>query len=273
MREYHFVDGEPVAGGFQKIMAGDAGLLYGCSLFETMLVKGSRPVLLAEHLARMAASARDLGMPLPASPADLAGMCLAAAQRAGTGVLRLTVTAGGDAGKKGRIFIMMREGLPYRAEQKAKGFALLTLDFPRNEKSPLVRHKTANFWENRLGRGRAQQQGYDEGLFLNTRGYVAEGTVSNIFAVRDGELLTPPVEAGLLPGTVRRLVIDYAASAGLACREAMLTRQELGGADELFVTNSLLGVMPVTVLDGAPVGTGTPGAVTRELMRLYPAED
>ena len=121
-----------------------------------------------------------------------------------------------------------------------------------------------------MGRREAQNQGYDEGLFLNSRGHVAEGAVSNIFMVRDDELITPPAASGLLPGIVRQLVLERAAGLGFRCREDNFTTRDLRGADECFLTNSLMGIMPVNSLDGVPVGSGKPEPATAALMPLYP---
>lgn len=271
MGQFCMIDGRP-AGDCQAVLPlWDMGLLYGFSLFETMLVQNGRPVLLESHLDRMISSARQLGMSL-LSHDELAGMCHYALAKFGLdrGVLRLTATAG-TAQQNGHCIIMLREGIPYTEEQYEKGVALVTLDFPRHEKSPLVFHKTANYLENILGRRQAQRQGYDEGLFLNTRGQVTECTASNIFIVRGDKLLTPPVQSGLLPGTIRRLVLENAAAAGYTGLETALEPLDLRQTEECFVTNSLLGVMPVTSLDDVQIGNGKPGPVTVTIMAMYRA--
>ncbi|SFR13281.1 aminotransferase class IV [Desulfoscipio geothermicus] len=271
MRTYYMLNGEPVSPERLQINALDRGFLYGYSLFETMLVREGKPVFLQAHVERLLLSAADLGIVLPVTGDGLAAICRDALRCSGvgSGVLRLTATAGPDNGNAGSVVLAVREGVPYRPQQYEKGIAVLELDFPRNEKSPLVRHKTANYLENLLGRRKARSMGCDEGIFLNTRGRVAEGTASNIFIVINGEIWTPPVEAGLLPGIIRRLVIDYSSQTGLCCQEKNITRDELACAGECFVTNSLMGVMPVTELNGLPVGTGVPGPVTLKVADLY----
>lgn len=251
---------------------GDRGLLYGFSLFETMLVKKGRVVMLQRHLERLTGSAAVLDMTLTGVTDLLAARCNEAVERSSVvdGVLRLTVTAGPAEGGEGTVLLSIREGVPYLPDRYEKGFSLLTLGFPRHERSPLVRHKTTNYMENLLGRREALRLGYDEGLFLNTSGNVAEGTVSNIFVVREGELLTPPLEAGLLPGTVRRLVLERATGLGYRCRKTNITLDDLKGADECFLTNSLMGIMPATHLDGTVIGSGKPGPVTLDIIKVYP---
>ncbi|MFA7466798.1 MAG: aminotransferase class IV [Desulfotomaculaceae bacterium] len=252
----------------------DQGLLYGLSLFETMLVKQGRVIMLQQHLQRLTGSAASIGITIGADRDLLAANSIDAVERTGAadGVLRLTVTAGPADSGMGLILFSVQEGTPYLPGRYAKGFSLLTLCFPRNEKSPLIRHKTANYMENLLGRREALRLGYDEGLFLNSQGNVAEGTVSNIFAVQKGELFTPPPEAGLLPGTVRQLVIELAPLMGYQCREEDITTNDIKTADECFLTNSLMGIMPATSLDGKDIGSGLPGRVTLDLMKLYPPE-
>jgi len=272
--EFYLVNGQSVSDAQVKLSIKDMALLYGYSLFETMLVTKGQSVFVNRHLKRLVKSASSLGIKLTRSCEELTMMCSQAVACSGIqeGVLRLTVTAGDGGDAAGSTILSVREGLPYRAEQYAKGAALLTLDFPRNEKSLLVKHKTANYLENLLGRQKAQRLGYDEGLFLNTQSMVAEGTVSNIFIVQNGVLLTPPVDAGLLPGTVRHLVIEHAPEVGCACMEAHFNHAYIKDADECFLTNALMGVMPVVSLDSYPLGKeepGKPGSVTKRIGSMY----
>lgn len=273
MQHYCLYDGEIKPAGQLTLHSRDRGLLYGFSLFETMLVQQGRIIMLRQHLRRLTHSTASLGVTMAADGDSLTAGCIAAVNRTGAadGVLRITVTAGPAEGEPGLTFFSIREGVPYPPDRYAKGFSLLTLGWPRNEKSPLVRHKTANYMENILGRREALRLGYDEGIFLNSLGNVAEGTVSNVFMVRQGELLTPPQEAGLLPGTVRQLILELAPAAGYRCREENFITGDILSADECFVTNSLMGVMPVTGLDGKKAGGGRPGRITMELMKYQTA--
>ncbi len=161
-------------------------------------------------------------------------------------------------------------GDPYPPESYARGFRAVTVSFPRNPDSPLVRLKSLNFLENILGRKEAAAAGADEGIFLNTRGEVTEGTVSNVFLVDSrGRLVTPHPASGLLPGITREVVVELARDLGLEVAEEVVLPEQLRAAREAFLTNSLLGVMPLVALDGAAVGAGRPGEVTRALARAY----
>jgi branched-subunit amino acid aminotransferase/4-amino-4-deoxychorismate lyase len=142
-------------------------------------------------------------------------------------------------------------------------------DVRRNETSPLSRVKSLNCLDNVLARERARRQGADEALLLNGKGMVAEGSASNLFIV-DGEgLTTPGIESGALPGITRAAVIELAAEAGIACRESNLALDDLPAAKEAFLTGSIMGVMPLTRLDGSAIGDGRPGPVTGLMQRLY----
>ncbi|WP_027365115.1 aminotransferase class IV [Desulfotruncus alcoholivorax] len=271
MRKYHLIDGKPATKASLTIDTGDAGLLYGFSLFETVLVKEGRPVLLQPHLQRMAGSAAELELLMPMNTEDLLAMCEEGIEKSGIGegVLRLAVTAGSDEDKSGKTILTIREGVPYHSEQYEKGFSIMTSGYPRNEKSPLVRHKTANYLENLICRKKAGVLGFNECLFLNTQGHVAECSASNVFVVKENQLITPPVDAGLLPGIVRGLVIDKLAGPACRCIEGYFNYSDLLQAEECFITNSIMGIMPVVAIDRHRVGDGRTGKLTRILMHKY----
>jgi len=255
----------------------ERGFLYGDGLFETVRVYRGRPFAWERHLARLAAGCERLGMPCPGQLiADgtrevLGTLCPA------DGSLRVTVTRGeaprgllAPPGTKPTVVITASEGEPYSQEAYERGFRAVTVSFPRNQLSPLVRLKSLNYLENLIGRQEAAAAGADEGIFLNLKGEVAEGTISNVFLVLgDRRIATPPPESGLLPGITREWVITLAGKLGFSvCEQPVLPRDFLR-AQEAFLTNSLLEVMPLVALDGAVVGTGAPGPVARALREAY----
>lgn len=255
----------------------ERGFLYGDGLFETVRVYRGRPFAWERHLARLEAGCARLGMPCP-------GQLIADGTRdvLGTlgpadGSLRVTVTRGeaprgllAPPGTKPTVVITAGEGEPYSQEAYERGFRAVTVSFPRNQLSPLVRLKSLNYLENLIGRQEAAAAGADEGIFLNLRGEVAEGTISNVFLVLgDRRIVTPPPESGLLPGITREWVITLAGKLGFSvCEQPVLPRDFLR-AQEAFLTNSLLEVMPLVALDGAVVGTGAPGPVAQALREAY----
>jgi branched-subunit amino acid aminotransferase/4-amino-4-deoxychorismate lyase len=139
----------------------------------------------------------------------------------------------------------------------------------RNETSPLSAVKSLNCLDNLLAREDARRRGADEAILLNTRGLVAEGSASNLFLVEGGRLLTPSIESGALPGITRQAALELASAAGLEAAESGVEMQALWDAPEVFLTNSVMEVMPLTMLDGRPVGSGEPGPVTERLGQMY----
>lgn len=272
-----WVSGRMVADGKCCLSIRDRGFLYGDGLFETFRVYGGKPFAWEQHLARLAAGCRRLGIPYP-------GQMIAAGTEevlrtigSADGSLRITVTRG-EAGRgllappelEPTVAITFSQGELYSAEAYRRGFRAVTVSFPRNHLSPLVRLKSLNYLENLLGKQEAAAAGADEGIFVNLRGEVAEGTISNIFIVLENRLIvTPPAESGLLPGITRRLVMRLAGKLGYRVCERQVFPGDFFRADEAFLTNSLLEVMPLVSLDGNRVGTGSPGPVARELRDAY----
>jgi branched-subunit amino acid aminotransferase/4-amino-4-deoxychorismate lyase len=157
----------------------------------------------------------------------------------------------------------------YPAEKYAAGFNAVVASVRRNETSPASRIKSCNYLDNVFARLEAAAAGADEGLMLNIAGHVACGSICNVFAVQKGHLLTPPVSTGILPGITRGVVLEIAAREGIPTAEADLTLSALRASDEAFLTNSLIGLMPLTQLDGRPIGPGTLGPLTRLLRQRY----
>ncbi|MCL6614095.1 MAG: aminotransferase class IV [Firmicutes bacterium] len=254
------------------ICGSDRGFLYGDGVFETILVREGRPVFLPAHLARLGQGAAALGIVLPYSERALAEAVTAVVRQNGisTGAVRLTVSRGpGERGLapagnlRPTVLVAATPGLPYGPKVYEEGLAAVLLPWPRNERSPLSRIKSTSCAENVLGAMAAERAGADEGIFLNTSGYLAEGTKTNLFLVKDGEVLTPPVEAGALPGIVRALVL-----ASFPVRERMLALEDLFAAEEAFLTNSLLGVAPLVRVNGHALADGRLGPVTGRVMEV-----
>lgn len=248
-----------------RIAVEDRGFLYGYGLFETILIKEGRPVFWRLHLERLLAGCAVLGLALPVAGEEPGALVKETIRRNGvsTGVLRLTLSAG-PAGGESTLLLGTRP-LPYSAGDYRRGFRVCFADARRNENSPLVRLKSLNYLENLLARESARRRGMDEALFLNTSGCLAEGSASNLFLVRDGRLITPHEEQGLLPGVVRRVVLEISCGLGLKVEERAVHPEELAAAEECFLTSSLLGVMPLVEVAGRRIGSGRPGFWTEKL--------
>ena len=262
-----------------RVAINDRGALYGDGLFETLRIYEGQPFLLESHLKRMQEGARTLGMNMPFSPTEVerAVNGIIARNEVKEGSLRITLTRGvglrglwpgEEEGQLPTFFITTASSLPYEEHHYQKGMSAALVSFPLNEYSPQAGLKTLNFLDYIMGRREAQERGFDEGIFLNQKRYLAEGSVSNLFLIQEGVLLTPPLEAGILPGITREVVLKLASSF-MEVREENISPLQLKKADELFLTNSLMEIMPMVQVEGQQVASGRPGPITSRLHRLY----
>ncbi len=267
-----YLDGAYLPSEEAKVAADDAGLLYGRGLFETFRARRGAVYLLERHFDRLEAGARTLGIVLPQTLADLRATVRTLTEQCELedARVRLTLTAGSASGRPS-LLIQARAATDYPQRLYERGMSALVAPVRRNETSPLTRVKSLNCLDSLLAREQARRAGLDEALFLNTRGRLADGSATNVFLVRDGELLTPPVEDGALPGITRGAVLELAHAARIGAREVSLTLDDLRGTEEAFLTNAVAGLVPLVSVDGAKVGTGRPGPLTRRLSELYEA--
>lgn len=250
------------------VPAVDRAFLFGYGLFETIAVRDGQMALLSRHLRRLTDGCALLDMPSPWTAGQLAALAAETIERnrVKSGALRLTWSAGSEE-LGGNLLITVRP-LPYGPEHYRRGFRVCVAESRRNETSSLTRVKTLNYLENLLARQKARVQGLDEVLFRNMAGYLAEASAGNVFFIRGNQLVTPSVEQGLLPGIMRGLVLELARYAGLKPLERPVALDELFTADEVFLTNSLMGVMPLVEVAGHAVANGSPGVATARLGRL-----
>jgi len=273
MPELFWIDGEIVPAEKAVVPAADRGLLYGDGLFETLLGLHGQVAFLNRHIARLNASAHALRIPCPLSPQELCAAVGEVVERADEGQLYLRITltrgVGGrpselDAGA-GRLIIWARPYPGYPQHLYENGMAAVLATTRRNQHSPLCKHKTLNYLDNLLAKAEAAENGADEAILLNTDGRIAEASASNLFIVVAEKLLTPPLDDGALPGIVRQVIIEIAAELGIPCAERSLLPGDLAQADEAFLTNGLMGVMPLCRFAASAIGCGQPGPVTRRL--------
>jgi len=256
----------------------DYGFLYGYGLFETMRAYEGKIFRLEDHLRRLAEAAVTLGISIDVSEIGEAITEVLRANRLIEARVRLTVSRGAGpmtpkptACTTPTIAVIAAPYEPYPEAIYKRGFHAVISDIRRNSGSPLAGLKTANYLENLLARGAARAAGADDAILLNERGELAEASTSNLFLVKDGNLRTPPVEAGILPGITRAVVLELAARLNIAAHEGTLTIEELHQADEAFLTNSIMEIMPLTYVEEQAVGKGKPGPLTTRLMTAYQA--
>lgn len=260
------------------ISARDRGFLYGDGLFETMRAYGGRTFQFPEHLERMAASAAFLRIALPYGAAALEEAAQELLRRNGLAeaVVRVALSRGAESpglglpdGGKPTVLVQTRpfEAPPERLYRR--GADVILASVRQNADSPLPRHKTANYLLCLLARQEARDAGATDAVILNQHGQVCEATTANLFWAKGGNLGTPPVHCGLLPGVTRANVLRLAEGLGIATEERPISAGELFEADEIFLTNSVAEIMPVRKVDGRGVGEGAPGALTKRLTVAY----
>jgi branched-chain amino acid aminotransferase len=237
----------------------DHGITVGDGVFETIQVVRGVPFAARRHLERLRRSAAGLRLAVPLDDSTLGAAMAAVIEANGVdrGRLRLTVTGGvsplgSDRGDAGPTVIVASAGLP----EWEPSTAVVTVPWPRNERSAVVGLKTTSYAENVVALDYAHERGGSEAIFANTAGALCEGTGSNIFLVVGGRLCTPPLSSGCLAGITRALVMDI-----VGCDEVTLPIEALGEADEAFLTSSTRDVQSISSVDGRPLGTA-PGPVT-----------
>jgi len=262
----------------------DHGFLYGEGVYETLRTFNGQPFLFDRHMQRLRNSAGMLMLPVPVTDQDMADRCRATMRAAGLGdgpqneaYIRILLTRGvGElsydlAGcPEPSIVIIVKPQVDPPASAYDQGMKLAIVNIVRNHPgtvNPLI--KSNNLLNNALAMQEAARRGADEGVMRNFRGELAECTTSNLFVVKGGAALTPPLDAGLLPGITRAYVFEVGEEAGIPVREAVLHDADLLNADEAFFTSTTRGVMPATRVDEQLIGSGAPGPITRALGAAY----
>lgn len=243
----------------------DHGLTVGDGVFETIKAVAGTAFAMDRHIARLARSARGLGLPEP-DAAEVRRACDAvlAANPVPLGRLRVTYTGGvsplgSDRGTSGPTLVVALG----ESERRPDTTAVVTVPWVRNDRGAVTGLKTTSYAENVVALARAHEQGASEALFANTRGQLCEGTGSNVFVVVDGELLTPPVDSGCLAGITRALVVEWTGA-----HETELPFEVLAEAEEVFLTSTLRDVQAVHRVDDRDLSRA-PGPVTAKAMGVF----
>ena len=254
----------------------DHGFLFGEGVYETLRTYNARPFLLDRHLRRLRASATGIAMSVPLDDEVFARRIeetAEVAQISGERYIRLLVTRGvGELSYDPSscltptVVVIVRPYIETPPGVLTRGVAIVISSVIRNHPkaiNPLI--KSNNLLNNALAMQEAIRLGVSEALMRNHRGEISECAQSNFFLVRDGEALTPSLEAGLLEGVTRNFVFEVGAEVGISVRETVLHDSDLLTADEMFITSTIREVMPVTKIDDRTVGSGEAGPVTRAL--------
>jgi branched-subunit amino acid aminotransferase/4-amino-4-deoxychorismate lyase len=265
-----YLNGELLPISQAKLPITDRGFLYGDGLFETLRTYGRRPFLLSAHLRRLRQGASYLQIPLSLSERELVEAVASVVEANSSGELYLRITLTRGSGGRGLLFpapsrpTLLIEARALAEPAHAGQVAAISVSDCR---SSLVFLKSLNFLPNLLAREAAVEKEAFEALFVDHEGFVWEGTVSNLFLVFGGKLVTPPTAGRVLPGVTRELVMSLAAELQVGCEERSVEKRELFEAQGVFLTNSLIGIVTLHSIDGRILAVE--GRVTRSLQAKY----
>lgn len=274
-----FLDDQLVEQDQAKVSVYDHGLLYGDGVFEGIRCYNGKVFEIDAHIKRLYDSAKAIRLVIPMTPDAMREAIYKTLQanNLSDSYIRLLVTRGaGCLGVSPRscrnpsVIIITDKISLYPAEMYETGMAVITSSIIRNHPNALSpRIKSLNYLNNILAKLEAHDAGVEEAILFNHLGFVAECTGDNIFIVRDGVLLTPPGEAGILDGVTRGVVIKLAQKEGIPFTEKNLTRYDLYTADECFLTGTGAEVIPVTKIDNRVIGNEKVGPLTLRLVTAF----
>ena len=249
----------------------DSGFLYGMGLFETMRASSGKVFALDDHTERLFTSAKALDINNPYEKkyiADAIRQTLEA-NNLTDARLRLTLTngpVGGEDKPEPTLLITATEFVPYPPEYYQKGVSVVITNYRQNPADPTCRHKTTNYFARLLALKDAHKKQAAEALWFTTNNLLAEGCVSNVFLVKDSALYTPRLETPVLSGVARKTVCGIAEKEKIKLIAKDLIITDLLDADEVFLTNVIMLVLPVIAVEAHTIGNGKPGPVTKKLL-------
>jgi len=257
----------------------DHGFLFGDSVYEVISTHHGHLCFVNEHLRRLRSSAQAISLEIPLTDEQMAREIHNTVEAAGNpeSYIRIIVTRGVGAididpetCTHPNVLIFVKPILQYPEENYKNGINVALVSVKRNPKEALNPEiKTGNYLNNVLAKVEARKSGAADALMLNPTGQLTECTTSNFFFVRDQRLMTPSLSCGILSGITREVVLRLARENGVLVVEGEWPSDVLQNIEEAFITGTVKMVMPVTSLDGKPIGSGKPGPITKKMMRLY----
>jgi branched-chain amino acid aminotransferase len=273
-----WIDGRASDAAGPHLSALDRGFTLGDGLFETMRCYDGSIFRRAQHLDRLLAGAATLGIALPADLDAMIDDAVRAGRDAGLGdaVVRLTVSRGPGApgvappADAAATVVTAVHPLPaFGGATYEAGIVAHVASGRRNERAQTAGLKTLSYTDAVAALAEARQAGADDAIFLDSEDHLSEATSSNLFFMRDGVLVTPPLSCGALPGITRAVVLEIVRDTVLPCEESVATLEDLHRASEAFLTSSVREIAPLVRVGEHTLGTGTPGPVTRRVMTAY----
>jgi branched-chain amino acid aminotransferase len=270
-----WVDGRRLPFDGAHISARDRGFTLADGVFETMKSRNGNVFRLDQHLTRIERALGVLAIPVPSELREWVDSAIRAAH-APDASIRLTVTRGIASGGVAppadaapTVVVTVAPPPAFGSAIYENGLTARVASGRRNEHSMTAGLKTLSYTDSIAAMLEARRDDADQALFLDTGGHCSEATASNLFAMIDGRLATPPTTCAALPGITRAAVIELAAALDLRVDERPFDLGRFKFATEAFLTSSLRGIAPLVRLDGCPIGAGTPGSVTRQVMAAY----
>ncbi len=257
------------------VTAADSGLLYGAGLFETMRADNGVVFALKDHIDRLFFSAEKLSINNTYSKEHISDAIykVLKANKLTDARLRLTLTGGSISAEqeqpKSTLVITTTTLQSYPAEYYKNGVLVILCPFRQNPYDPISGHKTLNYFSRIKALDFARQHRATESLWFTTDNRLAEGCISNVFLVKDSVLYTPSLGTPVLAGVARKTVCQLAMENSIKLIEKDLTIDDLLGADEVFLTNVIMKVLPVNKIEKHTVGEGKLGQVTKKLQKLF----
>lgn len=273
-----YIDGVFYPRDEAKISVFEHGFLYGDGVFEGIRAYSGRIFRLSEHLDRLYDSAKTIDLKVPITKEEMTAAIIETCKKNNLtdAYIRPIVTRGiGDLGldprkcpKPSVIIIAIEWGAMY-GDLYEKGLKAVSVSVRRNPAEALPPNvKSLNYLNNILAKIEANYKGGDEAIFFDTNGYLSEGSGDNIFVIKNGSIITPPT-LNNLRGITRMVAIELASELGISVCERNMGYFDLYSADEVFVTGTAAEVAPITLIDGRVIGSGKPGAVTRQVMEKF----
>jgi branched-chain amino acid aminotransferase len=253
----------------------DSGFLYGAGLFETMRSHDGVVFALKDHLDRLFISAEVLSIDNPYSREYITYAIneVLSANKLADARLRLTLTNGpmaeSDQQRKSTLLITATKLRSYPPEYYKKGVMVVLCPFKQNPIDPTSGRKTTSYFSRMIALNMAHQKRAAEALWFTVDNRLAEGCISNVFLVKDEQLYTPPITTPVLPGVARKTVCELAKHNSIKLTEKDLSIDDLLGADEIFLTNVIMLVMPITKVEKHTVGDGQVGLVAKKLHKSF----
>lgn len=263
---YISINGQLIKENYAFIPPDSEGFLYGYGAFETIKFENKKIYFFKEHIKRLQEGCNKLRIQLEFDSPNIEGYCyeLLDSNNLESGVLKILNVKNGH---KNDLILTIRENI-YTDENYIEGFKLCFTHIKRNPYSLLTYIKSNNYMENLIARQQGLDMGYNEVVFENIHEKLCEGAISNIFFIKDDIIYTPSIECGILPGIMRNKVVEAIKALNLKIEIGEYTREDILKADEIFITNSLLEIMPIAYLQDKKLNM-TKNLITQRLIKEF----